>query len=97
MTTKANNPGMPKNPETDDVTKLIGTCRLNEVPNAFKKNNNSAPIIIFIKPCPIKRIGFIGAPTNKRITIIPPKTDKIMVGSISTPPSYVHAFFYTSI
>ena len=86
ITTNATIPGIPKKPETAEVAKLIGTCKSKVEPKAFKKNNNSAPIIIFTNPCPIKRTGFIGAPTKSKSNMIPPIIAIIIFGSISNTP-----------
>jgi hypothetical protein len=79
--TRAASPGSPKNPEIEDVIKLMGTCIPIVVPNAFKKNKNNAPIIIFTKLWPMKRIGFTGAPIVNNININPPKMEITIIGS----------------
>jgi hypothetical protein len=90
MTANTTTPGKPRKPEIDAVTKLIGTCNPIKVPNEFKKKRNKAPISILITPCPIKRIGVIGAPIINRRKIIPANTDIITNGSKSPPPSHLY-------
>ncbi len=77
------NPGIPNIPVTLEVIKFIGICKSMLVPKAFTKNNNSAPIITFIESRPTHCSGRIGAPTNNKINIIPPKTEKTSIGSIN--------------
>jgi len=48
MTVSAHTPGIPKNPEIVAVIKLIGTWIPKLLPNALRKNNNKAPINIFM-------------------------------------------------
>ncbi len=84
ISTRATNPGIPSRPDTADVTRLMGTCKSKEVPNAFKKKRNKAPISTFTKTCPTKRIGLSGAPIRSTSTINPPSIDITTVGSNQT-------------
>lgn len=82
--TSAAKPGRPSRPDTADVTKLIGTCKSNEAPKAFKKNKNKAPIRILTNTCPTKRMGLRGAPIRSTSTINPPSIAIISFGSNQT-------------
>lgn len=82
--TSAAKPGRPSRPETADVTRLIGTCKSNEAPNAFKKNKNNAPIRTLTNTCPTSRMGFRGAPIRSTSTINPPSIDITIFGSNQT-------------
>lgn len=62
-------PNIPKNPEMNTVNRLIGTCSPIAPPNTLRKNKNKTPIPSLTMPCPIKRIGFTGAPTNNKMMI----------------------------
>jgi hypothetical protein len=64
-------PGIPSNPETAAVTKLIGMCNSNAVPKTLTKKSIRAPIITLVNPCPIKRNILLGAPINKSKQMIP--------------------------
>ncbi len=82
ITINAAKPGIPKIPEIEEVIRLIGICKSKLVPKVFTKNNNNAPIITLINSWPIHLKGLIGAPTNNRTSINPPRTEKTMMGSI---------------
>ncbi len=84
ITISAAKPGRPSRPDTVDVTKLMGTCKSNEAPNAFKKNKNKAPMRILTNTCPTKRIGLRGAPIRSTSTINPPNIAITTFGSNQT-------------
>lgn len=84
MITSAAKPGRPSRPDTAEVTRLMGTCRSNDCPNAFKKNKNNAPIKILTNTCPTSRIGLRGAPIKRTSTINPPSIAITIFGSNQT-------------
>lgn len=86
MITSAAKPGRPRRPDIADVTRLIGTCKSNDCPNAFKKNKNKAPIRILTNTCPTIRIGLRGAPIRRTRTINPPSKAITNFGSNQIPP-----------
>ena len=62
-------PNNPKKAETNNVNTLMGMCRPIEPANTLKKNKNKTPIPILTIACPMKCIGFTGAPIQSKITI----------------------------
>lgn len=86
MAASATNPGIPRNPDTADVAKLIGTWIPKLLPAVFKKNNNSAPINNLTTAWPINLAGLKGAPANKRINMSPPNIEMIRIGSKKAIP-----------
>lgn len=87
MITKAATPGIPSTPEMAEVAKLIGTCIPIEFPNAFKKNKNSAPIMILMAVCPTNRNGFRGVPTMRTNKMSAPIIPITINGCKSAPSS----------
>lgn len=68
MAAREATPNNPRNPEIMTVNRLIGMCKPIAPPKTFTKNKNNMPIPSLIVVCPIKRIGFTGAPTiNNKI------------------------------
>jgi hypothetical protein len=79
-------PGMPRIPEIEEVTRLMGTCMPNWLPKAFKKNKNKAPINTFIHSCPANFAGLNGVPAASRKTIKLLMTAITTTGLIYSPP-----------
>ena len=86
MAAKLSKPGIPKSPTTPVVTKLIGTCNPILLPNAFKKNNNIAPITSFTKIVPNNLNGLIEAPKKRSNYIAAIIIDTTTIGSIKRSP-----------
>jgi hypothetical protein len=82
----ATNPGIPRKPETADVAKFIGTWIPKLFPAVFRKNNNIAPINNLTTAWPTNLAGLKGAPENKRISMSPPSTEMIIIGSKKAIP-----------
>jgi hypothetical protein len=82
MATKDAIPGKPAMPEIKAVKVFIGMCMSYELPIAFNRNNNKAPIQKRVIPNPIQRIGRIGAPTSNRTKMIVPSIAITVIGSI---------------
>jgi len=68
-------------------------CNPIAPPNTLKKNKNSTPIANLTVVCPIKRIGFTGAPMSNNITI---KVIKMMM-TIVELVNFFNPFFASNI
>ncbi len=86
-------PNNPKNPATTAVNRLIGICSPIAPPNTLTKNKNRMPIPSLMVACPINRIGLIGAPTSKRITINPTIMLITSVEFTNNQPLFFFRFF----